>query len=71
MQRVFNRLRANNLKLNVKKCSFGQKEVPYLGFMLTENGLLPGKDKTQAIKESSSPRNIRQVHRNLQLLQSE
>ena len=32
-----------------------------MGFMLTEKGVLPGKDKTQAIKESSSPRNVRQV----------
>ena len=32
-----------------------------MGFMLTEKGVLPGKDKTEAIRESSPPRNIRQV----------
>ena len=61
LQRVFNRLRANGLKLNAKKCEFGQKEVPYLGFTLTEDGVKPGKDKTQAIRECKPPRTVRQV----------
>ena len=40
--------------------------------MLTEKGVLPGKDKTEAIRESSPPGSIRQeVYRNLQLLPSQ
>ena len=61
LQTCFNRLRAANLKMNVKKCSFGQASVPYLGFTLTEDGILPGEDKTKAIKECNPPRTVKQV----------
>ena len=61
LKRCFARLRANNLKLNAKKCAFGQPEIPYLGFTLTKDGVLPGKDKTAAIRDSRPPRTQRQV----------
>ena len=61
LQLCFNRLRAHGLKLNVKKCHFGQSEVPYLGHTLTSEGILPGKDKTEAIRDFKPPSTIRQV----------
>ena len=61
LEQCFARLRANGLKLNAKKCAFGQPEIPYLGYTLTEAGILPGKDKTQAIRDSPPPRTPRQV----------
>ena len=61
LQLCFNCLRAHGLKLNIKKCHFGQSEVPYLGHMLTAEGILPGKDKTQAISEFPPPTTLRQV----------
>ena len=61
LQLCFDRIRAHGLKLNVKKCSFGQSDVPYLGFLLTPTGILPGKEKTEAIREAGPPKNIRQV----------
>ena len=38
---VFERLRHANLKLGADKCTFGAKEVNYLGHRVTEEGLLP------------------------------
>ena len=31
---IFGRLRASGLKVNVPKCSFGLKEIPYLGYVI-------------------------------------
>ena len=61
LQRAFDRIRAHGLKLNVSKCSFGQREISYLGFTLTESGLLPGKEKTKAILDFPPPESVRQV----------
>ena len=61
LQSCFNRIQANGLKLNVAKCNFGQENVPYLGFTLTPKGILPGQDKTEAIKHCPPPATVRQV----------
>ena len=58
---AFERLRENNLKLNLLKCSFGKFETSYLGFRLTQNGVIPGKDKARAIKEFKEPEDIKSV----------
>ena len=61
LQKCFNRLRAANLKMNPQKCNFGQEEVSYLGYTLTSRGVLPGKEKTQAIKECPVPSSLKQI----------
>jgi transposase InsO family protein len=61
LQKVLDRLRAHGLKLNVKKCFFAQIEVSYLGFTLTPGGILPGKDKSAALKDFKPPASVRQV----------
>jgi len=40
---VLPRLHKNHLKINLEKCVFGNKEVSYLGFTLTSEGIKPGK----------------------------
>ena len=61
LQACFDRFRAHGLKLNLKKCHFGQNEVAYLGFLLTEKGIKPGKDKLAAIAKFPPPATVRQV----------
>lgn len=61
LRKCFSRLRAYGLKLNAKKCAFAQPKIPYLGFTLTPEGVLPGKDKTEAVRDSEPPRTVRQV----------
>ena len=58
---VFERLVSNGLKVNLDKCFFGNKEVSYLGFTLTPNGISPGKDKLQAIRDAKAPTDIKMV----------
>ena len=35
IKQVFDRIRRANLSLKATKCSFGRKEVPYLGYLIT------------------------------------
>ena len=64
---VFDRLRANNLKVNLKKCEFGSTNVSYLGFRLTPEGIKPGFDKLQAVGKTPPPTSIREVRQFLGL----
>ena len=61
LQIVFARLRKANLKLNLKKCEFGSSTVTYLGFRLTPQGILPGKDKLAAVQKASPPSEVKQI----------
>jgi hypothetical protein len=67
LQQLFHRLRKTGLKVNLAKCEFGSTEVAYLGFRLTPNGILPGKDKLQAVAATPLPANVYQVRQFLGL----
>ncbi len=40
---------------------FGNREVSYLGLMLTPEGIKPGQNKLQAIRDAQPPTNIKMV----------
>jgi transposase InsO family protein len=61
LEKVFERLHANHLKVNLEKCVFGNQEVSYLGFTLTPEGIKPGRNKLQAIKDAKPPTTIKMV----------
>jgi hypothetical protein len=61
LEKVFERLHQNHLKVNLEKCVFGNREVSYLGFMLTPEGIKPGRNKLQAIRDAHPPTNIKMV----------
>jgi hypothetical protein len=67
LQLIFNRLRNNNIKLNPEKCEFGATSVQYLGFRLTPKGILPGKDKLQAVRDMKPPTSVTEVRQFLGL----
>jgi transposase InsO family protein len=63
LRQCFSRLRQYNLKLNLDKCQFGTRNVPYLGFTLTSDGVKPGEEKLAAVKNFPTPvteKNIRE-----------
>ena len=62
------RLQEHGLKLNLDKCIFSGSRIPYLGFMLTPEGVLPGDDKTKAVREFAMPTNVRKVREFLGLV---
>ena len=51
------------LKLNKKKCRFHMTELPYIGHVLTSEGVKPDPKKVSAIKDTEAPRNSEDVRR--------
>lgn len=47
---MMDRVRAVNLKLNPDKCCFRVTEVPYVGHLLTDQGVKPDLAKTAAVR---------------------
>jgi len=58
LDQVVPRLHKNHLKINLEKCVLRNKEVSYLGFTLTPEGIKPGKNKLKAIKDAKPPTTI-------------
>nr|GEU78405.1 reverse transcriptase domain-containing protein [Tanacetum cinerariifolium] len=53
---TFDNLRRINMKLNLKKCSFGVKEGKFLGYMVTLKGIRDNPVKTKDIAKMQSPK---------------
>ncbi len=67
LSKVLQHLVTHNIKINLQKCVFGSKEVSYLGFRLTEEGIIPGTDKLKAVKNAPPPSNMHEVRQFLGL----
>lgn len=61
LRQIFDRLRQAGLKLQAKKCTFGQKEVRYLGHVVSENGIATDPDKVKIVKEYPTPSKVTEV----------
>jgi hypothetical protein len=59
---VIQRTHKAGLALNPKKCIFGSITVEYLGHTILSDGVRPGKDKTQAVKEITEPKRMKQLN---------
>ncbi|KAE8689123.1 hypothetical protein F3Y22_tig00110943pilonHSYRG00133 [Hibiscus syriacus] len=60
-RRVFQVLRENDLYVKEEKCSFAQKEVPFLGHIVGGGKLQMDKDKIQAIDEWKPPTKVTEL----------
>jgi hypothetical protein len=61
LNQVLARLQKNNLKINLEKYIFRNKEVSHLGFTLMPVGIKPGKNKLKAIKDAKTPSDIKMI----------
>jgi Reverse transcriptase (RNA-dependent DNA polymerase) len=61
LDQVLDRLQMHNLKINLDKCFFGNKELSYLGFTLTQEGIKPGKNKLKATKDAKPPTDVKTI----------
>ena len=52
---IFGGMRAVGLKFNAPKCSFGLKWIPYLGYVITREGIKPDQNKVQGIVDLGRP----------------
>ena len=51
MRTIFGKLRAEGLKANAPKFSFRLKDIPYLGYVITREGIKPDPKKVQGIMD--------------------
>jgi hypothetical protein len=64
---LLQRLIGHNIKINLEKCVFGSTNVSYLGFRLTESGIIPGSDKLKAVAAAAPPSNVHEIRQFLGL----
>ena len=60
LEQVLRRAREVNLKFNAKKCEIKQ-EVPYVGHVLSKDGLKADPEKIRAIKKIKPPENAKEL----------
>jgi hypothetical protein len=65
---VFDRLRKANLKLKASKCKICCEKVPYLGFIISKEGLRADPSKLKCIQDWPRPRCKDEVHSFLGLI---
>ena len=57
MRKFLKRACECKLKLNKKKCRCDMTELPYIGHILTSEGVKPDPKKVRAINDMETPRN--------------
>eukprot|EP00253_Pinus_taeda_P016851 PITA_16851 len=61
LQSVLRKLQQNKLLINLKKCTYFQRELVYLGFIIAENELKMDPEKVTAIVTWPSPKSLFEV----------
>eukprot|EP00253_Pinus_taeda_P004138 PITA_04138 len=61
LQSVLRKLQQNKMLINLKKCTFFQRELVYLGFVIAENELKMDPEKVTAIVSWPSPKSLFEV----------
>ena len=69
LRQVLNRAREFGLKLNSKKCQVRKDQVPYVGHLLTSDGLKPDPEKVRAVEAMQPPRNVKEFRTFLGFIQ--
>ena len=65
---LLERCREKNIKLNPKKLQLRKQEVPYIGHLLTSDGLKPDPNKVKAIVEMPTPADKQSLQRLLGMI---
>ncbi|XP_062545329.1 uncharacterized protein K02A2.6-like isoform X1 [Armigeres subalbatus] len=65
---VLDRLSKANIKVNLTKCKFFVNNLPYLGHIITDKGLMPCPNKVETIRAVQPPRNVTELKAFLGLL---
>lgn len=67
LRKLLDIFRQEGLTLNLKKCSFLMKTIAFLGFIIENGTVKPGKEKTKAIQEFPTPTSVHQIRQFLGL----
>ena len=63
LEKLLIRAQEVNLKLNKEKCRFLLQELPYIGHIITEQGIKPDPKKINAIQEMKPPKDSDEIRR--------
>ncbi|GJY87956.1 reverse transcriptase domain-containing protein, partial [Tanacetum coccineum] len=63
IEETFKTLREINMKLNLKKCTFGVEEGMFLGYKVNTKGIKVCSDKVDAVLSLSSPKCLKDVQK--------
>lgn len=61
LEKVLAKFREANLTLKPSKCDFAQKEIKYLGHVVSEKGISPDPTKVEIVKNYPVPRTVKEV----------
>ncbi|CAG8611019.1 11566_t:CDS:2 [Cetraspora pellucida] len=61
LKEVFCRLREAELRLKPQKCYFAKKQLKFLGYVVSSEGISTDQSKIQAVQEFPIPKNLRQL----------
>src|SRR5262249_56725881 len=61
LTRVLQRAREHQLKMNPKKCVFGESSGKLLGFIVSQRGIEVDPNKAKEIAEMPPPKNLKDV----------
>lgn len=67
LQSVFHALHNANLLLKLEKCKFGLSSIPYLGHIISKDGIQPNPKNVEAIVKFPIPKNVEEIRRFLGL----
>lgn len=68
LEKVFQRLRESNFKIQLDKSEFLKRETAYLGHIISSEGIKPNPDKIHAIKKYPLPKTPKEIKQFLGLL---
>ncbi|KII61927.1 Transposon Ty3-G Gag-Pol polyprotein [Thelohanellus kitauei] len=55
LKRLFERLHSNHLMINLEKCKFGTSTIDFLGYHVSQEGIIPLPEKVEAIYSFPKP----------------
>ena len=61
LDKLFDTIAKNGLKINLKKCIFGVQELTFAGLKLTNKGIIPDSSKVDGVTNAKVPTNVTKV----------
>ena len=61
LDKVLNTLKMHNFTVKASKCHFATDRAPYLGHIITSNGILPNPDKIKPILQLEFPKTVTEL----------
>nr|KAJ0205077.1 hypothetical protein LSAT_V11C500253500 [Lactuca sativa] len=65
IKETFRTLAQAQIKLNLRKCTFGVEEGQFLGYQITKEGIASNQNKIKEFLDSKAPQNLKGLKRSM------